>query len=87
MKNLKQIKNHRLGFLFAVESNWRVSLEKGTWVPVRTLDIPDDGFIVWLKKFGYVKLFQTKLKDPFRHYVAALPREEKTSAFEPLAKL
>lgn len=82
VKNLKQIKNHRLGFLFGVESNRLVSLEKGTWVPVRTLDIPDDGLVVWLKEFGYVKLFRTKLKDQFRHYGVALPKEEETKAFD-----
>lgn len=49
--NLKTVKNHRMGFMFAVESNRRVSTEKGTGVQVQKLDIPDDG--CW---FGYVIL-------------------------------
>jgi hypothetical protein len=32
--NLKRVRNHQLGFMFAVESNRRVSLEKGQWVQV-----------------------------------------------------
>lgn len=34
VKNLKAVKNHQLGFLFALESNRFVSVEKGTWVQV-----------------------------------------------------
>ena len=41
--NLKRIRNHQLGWLFALESNRTVSLEKGQWVQVQKLDIPDDG--------------------------------------------
>ena len=33
--NLKMIKNHHLGFLFALESNRLVSLQKGQWVQVQ----------------------------------------------------
>lgn len=61
--NLKAVKNHRMGFMFAVESNRRVSTEKGTWAQVQTLDMPDDGLRVWLRDFGEVKLFRTRLKD------------------------
>lgn len=61
--NLKRIKNHQLSWLFALESNRTVSLEKGQWVQVQKLDIPNDGLVVWLKQFGHVKLFRTWLKD------------------------
>ena len=48
--------------MFAVEANRTVSLEKGAWVQVQELDIPDDGLMVWLRNFGQVKLFRTRLK-------------------------
>ncbi len=54
-KNLKTIKNHQTGFMFAVENNRTVSLEKGQWQQVQSLDVPDDGLDVWLKDFGKVK--------------------------------
>jgi len=40
-----------------------VSVEKGTWVQVQKLDVPDEGVMVWLRHFGPVKLFRTRLKD------------------------
>lgn len=73
IKNLKTIKNHQLGFLFALESNRLVSVEKGSWVQVQTLDIPNEGLVVWLRDFGQVKLFRTYLKDQMRHYIIHLP--------------
>lgn len=73
VKNLKTIKNHQLGFLFALESNRLVSIKEGTWVQAQKLDIPDDGLEIWLRDFGYVKLFRTHLKDQVRHYIVYLP--------------
>ena len=61
--------------MFTVEKNRTVSLEKGQWQQVQTLEIPDDGLDVWLKDFGNVRLFRTTLKDPCRHYVVYLPEE------------
>lgn len=75
-KNLKTVKHHGMGFLFAVESNRTVSVEKGLWVQVQKLDIPDEGRIVWLRHFGEVKLFRTRLKNQLRHYVVFLPNPE-----------
>lgn len=82
VKNLKTIKNHLLGFLFALESNRLVSIEKDSWIQVQMLDIPDDGLIVWLRDFGQVKLFRTRLKDQVRHYAIYLPDETKLTNFE-----
>jgi len=81
-KNLKAIKNNGLGLLFAIKSNRTVSIEKGTWQQVQTLQIPEDGLIVWLKGYGNVKLFRTLLKNQPRHYVVYLPDEEKLSLFD-----
>ena len=73
--NLKTIRNDQMGFMFAVEKNRNVSLEKGQWQQVQNLDIPDNGLDVWLKDFGKVRLFRTMLKDQRRHYVVYLPKE------------
>ncbi|WP_081485965.1 IS701 family transposase [Thiothrix nivea] len=80
--NLKTVRNHRMGFLFAVESNRRVSTEKGSWVQVQKLDIPADGLRVWLREFGEVKLFRTQLKDQLRHYVVFLPNADAYDTFQ-----
>jgi hypothetical protein len=81
VKNLKVIKNHGLGFMFAVKSKRTVSMGKGTWQQVQMPDIPENGLIVWLKEYGGVKFFRTRLKDQLRHYVVYLPKEEKLSQF------
>ena len=78
--NLKKVKNHQVGFMFAVEKNRTVSLEKGQWQQVQNLDIPENGLDVWLKDFGKIKLFRTLLKDQRRHYVVYL-LETDTSTF------
>lgn len=79
--NLKLIKNHQLGLLFALESNRLVSVEKGVWIQVQQLAIPEEGLVVWLKEFGWVKLFRTQLKDQLRHYAVYLPNEERLNSF------
>jgi len=80
-KNLKAIKNHGLGFMFAIKSNRTVSIEKGNGQQVQTLEIPENGLIVWLKEYGNVKLFRTQLKDQLRHTVVYLPDAEKLTEF------
>lgn len=80
--NLKAVKNHGLGLMFAIESNRTVSVEKGTWVQVQNLDVPEEGMLVWLRDFGQVKLFRTRLKDQLRHYVTYLPKADDYAAFK-----
>lgn len=79
--NLETVRNHGMGLLFAVESNRLVSIEKGAWIQVQQLDIPEDGLLVWLRDFGEVKLFRTRLKDQLRHYVVHLPDTDRLSTF------
>jgi hypothetical protein len=76
VKNLKTIKNHQMGFLIALESNRLVSIEKGTWIRVQNLNIADEGSVVWLREFGYVKVFRTHLKNQVRHYAIYLSRND-----------
>ena len=75
-KNLKTVKKHQTGFMFAVEKNRLVALEKNQWQQARDLEVPHDGLEVWLKNFGFVRLFRTKLKDQFRHYVVYQPESK-----------
>lgn len=79
--NLKAVKNNGLGLMFAVQSNRVVSVKKGAWVQVQKLDIPAEGLMVWLRDFGQVKLFRTRLKDQLRHYVTYLPNGDDYGAF------
>ena len=82
VKNLKRIKNHSMGLMFGVESNRLVSLEKGTWQQVQSLDMPANGMFVYLRDFGRVKIFRTQLKDPLRHYIVSLPETSQLDAYQ-----
>ncbi len=55
--NLKFLRNEEVGFLFGVADNRQVSLEQGKEVQVQTLAIPEPGLLVYLKEFGWVKVF------------------------------
>lgn len=79
--NLKEVRNHHLGFLFALKSNRLISVEKGAWMQVQGLDIPEEGREVWLRGFGSVKVFRTSLKDQVRYYAAYLPDSQALSSF------
>ena len=81
VKNLKRVKKHSMGFMFGVESNRLISLEKGTWQQVQSLDIPANGMLVYLRDFGQVKVFRTKLKDQLRHYIVYWPEESQLDAY------
>ena len=63
VSNLKLIRKHELGFMFAIESNRTVSVEKGEFLQIQKLEIPKDGLEVWLRDFGHIKVFRTMLKD------------------------
>ena len=76
VNNLKTVRNHGLGLLFAIESNRLVSEVKGTWSQVQSLDIAEEGSLFWLKGFGNVKVFRTLLKNQKRHYVVSVPVNE-----------
>ena len=79
-KNLQTVRNHQMGLMFAVEANRTVSVEKGAWVQVQKLDIPEEGLMVWLRNFGQVKLFRTRLKEQLRHYVVCLPNADASAS-------
>ena len=81
VSNLKEVRHHHLGFLLAIESNRLISSEKGTWMQIQKLNIPEEGREVWLRGFGIVKVFRTSLKDQARHYAVSLPDSKTFSSF------
>jgi len=46
-----------------LQYNRTVSVEKGAFLQIQKLEIPKDGLEVWLRDFGYIKVFRTMLKD------------------------
>ena len=57
LENLKFLRNEKVGFLFGIGDNRKVSLERGKLVQVKHLEIPESGLVVYLKEFGWVKVF------------------------------
>ncbi|TGO03519.1 transposase [Candidatus Thiomargarita nelsonii] len=77
LNNLKFMKNHELSFMFAIKNNRLVSLEKGTYIQIQHLDIPNDaGLSVYLKGFGFVKIFKKIFKDEYRYYILHCPQTD-----------
>ena len=74
-------------FMFAVESNRTVSLQKGIWQKVQTVDVPDEGIKVWLKDLGEVILFRTMLKNQQRHYIVFLPKKKEIISRQDFLKI
>jgi hypothetical protein len=79
IENLKFLRNGKVGFLFGIAENRQVSTERGTFVPVQTLAIPEAGLVVYLKEFGWVKLFCQNFKNEVRHYIMYRPEETELS--------
>jgi len=71
--NLKYLKNKRLSLLSGIANNRLVSLEKGQEVQVQTLEIPEEGLVVYLKGFGWVKIFCQNFKNEARYYACYQP--------------
>jgi len=64
--------------MFAVERNRLVSVKKGTYVQIQSLEVPVSGLKVYLKGFGFVKIFRTVFKDEYRNYIMHTPTPEET---------
>lgn len=77
--NLNILKDKALSGLFALEANRSVSLDDGMYVKIKTLDIPQDGLMVNLKKVGQVKIFRMVFKNEFRYYAMFVSPPEKIS--------
>jgi len=70
--NLKFLRNEGMGFLFGVANNRKVSLEQGQEVQIQTLEINDSGLVVYLKEFGWVRVFRQDFKNEARYYILHL---------------
>ena len=67
-ENLKLLKHQELGFLMGIAKNRQVSLVKGEYTSVSQLDIPPDRLVVYLKQFGWVKVFRKDFKNEISRY-------------------
>ena len=74
-ENLKFLRNEKVGFLFGIANNRQVSIERGKQVQLKTLTIPESGLMVYLKEFGWVKVFCQDFKHEVRYYILFLPNE------------
>lgn len=73
LKNLKHIRKRGLDFLFGIESNRSISIEKGKYIQARTLsEWPEDGRVIYLKEFGNTKIFRQKYKNTYRYYIIGM---------------
>lgn len=80
--NLKLLKDKELGFLIGIAKNRKVAINSGEYTQVQALKIPDEGLLVYLKKFGYVKVFRRTFKNEVdRYYIMYLPEHDATEQF------
>ncbi len=76
-KNLKFFKNKELEFLTGIAKNRLCSVDGKNYTQVQNLEIPDNGLIVHLKKFGKVKVFRRIFKNEIpRYYVMYVPDKD-----------
>lgn len=76
IENLKFLRKEKVGFLFGIANNRKVSIERGAFLQVQKLSIPESGLLVYLREFGWVKVFCQNFQNEVRHYIMYLPKEE-----------
>lgn len=58
-----------------IDKNRQVSIDGGEYTQVQHLEIPDNGLVVYLKKFEVVKVFQRTFKNEAeRYYIMYIPK-------------
>ena len=76
-KNLKFLKNKGLQFLTGIAKNRSCSVDGKNFTQVQNLEIPETGLIVYLKKFGQVKVFRRSFKnETSRYYIMYMPDKD-----------
>ena len=79
--NLKLLKHKGLGLLMGIAKNRQVAIDGSKYTQVQNLVIPDEGLVVYLKEFGYVKVFCRTFKNEVsRYYIMYLPDKNATLA-------
>lgn len=69
-ENLKFLREQQLNFLFGIDNNRLISVEKGAYQQVQSLiDFPPSGRVVYLKGYGTVKVFRQVYKKAYRYYI------------------
>ena len=73
LDNLKFIRKQRLNFMFAIEQNRRISIKRGQYIQIQTLeDWSADEQTVYLKDYGMVKVFRQIYKKVYRYYIMSV---------------
>jgi len=73
LANLKFIRKLKLNFMFAIESNRRISIERGKYIQAQKFEgWSDNGNVVYLKDYGLVKMFRQLYKNVYRYYVMGM---------------
>lgn len=68
--NLKFIRKLGMNFLFGIENNRLISIERGQYIQIQTLqDWPHEGKSVYLKEYGMVRVFRQLYKKVYRYYI------------------
>ena len=76
-KNLKFLKDKELEFLTGIAKNRSCSVDGKNFTQIQNLEIPETGLIVYLKKFGQVKVFRRSFKnETSRYYIMYIPDKD-----------
>lgn len=68
--NMKFIRKLGLNFMFGIETNRTISIDRGQYIQIQKLgDWHDDEQTVYLKEYGMVKVFRQIYKKFYRYYV------------------
>jgi len=68
--NMKFIRKLGFNFMFRIENNRTISIERGQYIQIQTLeDWLDDEQTVYLKGYGMVKVFRQMYKKSYRYYI------------------
>lgn len=79
-KNLKFFKDKELGFLTGIAKNRLCSVDGKNYTQIQNLEIPENGLMVHLKKFGQVKVFRRIFKNEIpRYYIMYVPDQDALS--------
>lgn len=70
ISNLKKIRKLNLNFMFGIEMNRTISIDRGQYIQVQKLEEwQDDEQTVYLKDYGMVKVFRQIYKKSYRYYI------------------
>lgn len=70
VSNMKHIRKLGANFMFGIENNRTISINRGQYIQIQTLgDWADDQQTVYLKEYGMVKVFRQIYKNAYRYYI------------------